>query len=54
MVGYFFSTGIELKVVGDVRYYAHSMHVQPGDPYPVGGAIDAHVGGSLLLGYLVR
>jgi hypothetical protein len=41
-------------VVGDVRYYAHSMHVQPGDPYPVGGAIDAHVGGSLLLGYLVR
>src|SRR5205814_497949 len=38
----------------DLRYYAHTMHARAGDPYIVGGAMDTHVGTSLLLGYRLR
>jgi hypothetical protein len=53
-VGYTVDENFEVKFVADLRHYAHSMHVQAGDPLIVGGALDEHFGAALLVAYHQR
>ncbi len=53
-VGYAFDPDFEVRLGADVRHYAHNMHVRPGDPLIVGGAVDDYFGASLLITYRVR
>src|SRR5205814_152157 len=50
-VGYAVDESFELRLVADLRHYAHSMHVKAGDPFPVGGALDEHFGAALMINY---
>jgi hypothetical protein len=53
-VGYALDSDFEVRLSASLRHYAHSMHVKVGDPFIVGGAVDEHFGGSLLLTYRIR
>jgi hypothetical protein len=54
-IAYALDRQFELQLVGDLRHYAHNMHVRPGDTTPiVGGALDEHFGAALLLSYRLR
>jgi hypothetical protein len=53
-LGYAIDESLEVRLVADLRHYAQSMHVNPGDPYIAGGALDEHFGGSFLLTYRLR
>jgi hypothetical protein len=53
-VGYAVDQNFEIKLVADLRHYAHSMHVKQGDPFIVGGALDEHFGAALLISYHAR
>jgi hypothetical protein len=53
-VGYSIDRDFEVRLVADLRHYAHSMHVQVGDPLIVGGALDEHFGAALLISYRLR
>jgi hypothetical protein len=54
LVGYALDRDFELRLVADLRHYAHHMHVKPGDPLIVGGAVDEHFGAALLINYRLR
>jgi hypothetical protein len=54
MVGMELDRDFELRLVADLRHYAHSMNVKQGDPLIVGGAVDEHFGASLLINYRLR
>jgi hypothetical protein len=55
-VSYMLDNELDLTAGVDMRYYAHTMNAQPGDPANrlVGGAIDAHLGASVMLTYRLR
>ena len=53
-IGYTVDENFELHFVADLRHYAHSMNVRPGDKYLVGGALDEHFGVALLVSYHAR
>jgi hypothetical protein len=53
-LGYAIDQSLEVRLVADLRHYAQTMHVTPTDKYIAGGALDEHVGGSLLLTYRLR
>jgi hypothetical protein len=55
-VSYMLDNELDLTAGVDMRYYAHTMNAQPGDPPNrlVGGAIDAHLGASVMLTYRLR
>jgi hypothetical protein len=50
-IGYAVDENFELKVLADLRHFAHTMHAKTGDPYLVGGAVDEHFGVALLVSY---
>jgi hypothetical protein len=50
-IGYTVDRSFDVRLGADLRHYAHSMHVQPGDPLIVGGALDEHFGVTLLVSY---
>jgi hypothetical protein len=54
LLGYTLDRDFEVRLQADLRHYAHHMNVRPGDPLPVGGAVDEHFGASLLIRYLMR
>jgi hypothetical protein len=54
LLGYALDRDFELRLLADLRHYAHHMHVKPGDPLIVGGAVDEHFGASLLISYRLR
>jgi hypothetical protein len=54
MVGYALDSDFEIRLSASLRHYAHNMHAKAGDRYMVGGAVDEHFGGSLLLTYRIR
>jgi TolB-like protein len=53
-IGYKVDDNFDVRLAADLRHYAHSMHVQQGDPLIVGGALDEHFGATLLIGYHSR
>jgi hypothetical protein len=53
-LGYTIDQSLEVRLLADLRHYAQTMHVTPGDPLIAGGALDEHFGGSLLLTYRLR
>ena len=55
-VSYHLDNELDVTAGVDMRYYAHTMNAQPGDPANrlVGGAIDAHFGASMMLTYRLR
>jgi hypothetical protein len=55
-VSYHLDNELDLTAGVDMRYYAHTMNAQQGDPSDrlVGGAIDAHLGASVMLTYRLR
>jgi hypothetical protein len=53
-VAYAVDKDFELRLTADLRHYAHTMHVRPGDPMIAGGALDEHFGAALLLTYRHR
>jgi hypothetical protein len=53
-VGYAMDNDFEIRLLADLRHYAHSMHVRAGDPLIVGGALDEHFGASLVISYRSR
>ena len=54
MVGYAIDSDFEVRLSASLRHYAHNMHAKPGDRYIVGGAVDEHFGGGLLITYRIR
>jgi TolB-like protein len=53
-IAYAVDNDFELRLTADLRHYAHTMHVRPGDPMIAGGALDEHFGAALLLTYRHR
>jgi hypothetical protein len=55
-LGYRIDRDLDLTAGADMRYYAHSMNAAAGDRIDrlVGGAIDVHFGGSVMLTYRLR
>jgi hypothetical protein len=53
-VGYEIDDSLEVRLTIDLRHYAQTMHVNPGDPYIAGGALDEHFGGGLMIAYRIR
>jgi hypothetical protein len=53
-IAYAVDKEFELRLLADLRHYAHTMHVRPGDPMIAGGALDEHFGAALLLTYRHR
>ena len=55
MLGYALDNDFDVRLTADLRHYAHNMHVKPGDAnFVVGGAVDEHFGGALLITYRIR
>ena len=50
-IGYTVDRSFDVRLGADLRHYAHTMNVRPGDPLIVGGALDEHFGVTLLLSY---
>jgi hypothetical protein len=50
-VGYNVYREFDVRLIADLRHYAHAMHVRAGDPLIVGGAVDDHFGAALVLAY---
>ena len=54
LLGYALDKDFEVRLVADLRHYAHHMHAKAGDPLVVGGAVDEHFGAALLISYRMR
>jgi hypothetical protein len=54
LAGYALDRDFELRLLADLRHYAHDMHVKPGDPFIVGGAVDEHFGATMVINYRLR